>query len=241
MTVWWSKAILIGGVIAAVCLPLGALGTKFGIWAFTGGFMLLASGTVLAILAVALGIIALVVASRRGLSSDKPGIYLGMLVGALVLGLMGMQYMAASKVPPIHNISTDTIDPPQFDEVVALRGDKSNPLAYDAEALAGPQLQAYPWVKTLTLSTPPAQALTAARGALEAMGLEIVNENAAAGLVEATATSFWFGFKDDVVVRVRAAGAGSTVDARSVSRVGQSDIGANARRIGDLLERLSGS
>ncbi len=240
MTVWWSKAILIGGVIAAVCLPLGALGTKFGIWEFTGGFMLLASGTVLAILAVALGIIALVVASRRGLSSDKPGIYLGMLVGALVLGLMGTQYMAASKVPPIHNISTDTIDPPQFDKVVALRGD-SNPLAYDAEKLAGPQQEAYPWVKTLTLSTPPAQTLAAARGALEAMGLDIVSEDAAAGLVEATATSFWFGFKDDLVVRVRAAGAGSTVDARSVSRVGVSDIGANARRIGDLLERLKGS
>ena len=240
MTVWWSKAILIGGVIAAVCLPLGALGTKFGIWPFTGGFMLLAAGTVLAILAVALGIIALVIASRRGLAGDKPGIYLGMLVGALVLGLMGTQYMAATKVPPIHNISTDTIDPPQFDKVVALRGE-ANPLAYDAEKLAGPQQAAYPWVKTLTLSVPPAQALTAARGALEAMGLEIVNEDAAAGLVEAIDTTFWFGFKDDVVVRIRAAGAGSIVDARSVSRVGVSDVGANARRIGELLEHLSGS
>jgi uncharacterized protein (DUF1499 family) len=240
MTVWWSKAILIGGVIAAVCLPLGALGTKFGIWPFTGGFMLLAAGTVLAILAVALGIIALVIASRRGLAGDKPGIYLGMLVGALVLGLMGTQYMAATKVPPIHNISTDTIDPPQFDKVVALRGE-ANPLAYDAEKLAGPQQEAYPWVKTLTLSVPPAQALTAARGALEAMGLEVVNEDAAAGLVEATDTTFWFGFKDDVVVRIRAAGAGSIVDARSVSRVGVSDVGANARRIGELLEHLSGS
>ena len=236
MTVWWSKAILIGGVIAAVCLPLGALGTKFGIWPFTGGFMLLASGTVLAILAVALGIIALVVANRRGLAGDKPGIYLGMLVGALVLGLMGMQYMAASKVPPIHNISTDTIDPPQFDKVVALRGEGTNPLAYDAAKLAGPQQEAYPWVKTQTPSAPPGQALSSARSALEAMGLEIVNEDPQAGLVEATDTTFWFGFKDDVVVRVRAAGAGSILDARSVSRVGVSDIGANARRIGELLE-----
>lgn len=240
MTVWWSKAILIGGVIAAVCLPLGALGTKFGIWQFTGGFMLLASGTVLAILAVALGIIALVVANRRGLTSDKPGIYLGMLVGALVLGLMGMQYVAASKVPPIHNISTDTLDPPQFDKVVALRGE-ANPLAYDAEKLAGPQQQAYPWVKTLSMNVPPATALSAARSALEAMGLEIVNEDAQAGLVEATDTSFWFGFKDDLVVRVRPSGNGSIVDARSVSRVGVSDIGANARRIGELLEQLGGS
>ncbi len=240
MTVWWSKAILVGAVIAAVCLPIGALGTKFGIWPFTGGFMLLAAGTVLAILAVALGIIALVIASRRGLAGDKPGIYLGMLVGVLVLGLMGMQYRTASSVPQIHNISTDVSDPPQFDKVVALR-EGANPLEYDASKLAELQQAAYPWVKSLSLSLPPAQALAAAKTALADMGLEIVNEDAAAGRIEATDTTFWFGFKDDVVVRVRPAASGSLVDARSVSRVGLSDLGANARRIGELLERLSNS
>jgi uncharacterized protein (DUF1499 family) len=58
--------------------------------------------------------------------------------------------------------------------------------------------------------------------------------------VEATDTTFWFGFKDDVVVRVRAAenGGGSIVDVRSVSRVGQSDLGLNAKRIGSILDGL---
>jgi uncharacterized protein (DUF1499 family) len=70
------------------------------------------------------------------------------------------------------------------------------------------------------------------------MGLEVVHVDEQAGIVEATATTFWFGFKDDVVVRVRpaASGVGSLVDVRSVSRVGVSDLGANARRIGEFLE-----
>ena len=75
-------------------------------------------------------------------------------------------------------------------------------------------------------------------GALEDMGLEIVTVDEAAGLVEATDTTFWFGFKDDLVVRVREANGGSVVDVRSVSRVGMSDLGANAARILALLERL---
>jgi uncharacterized protein (DUF1499 family) len=74
--------------------------------------------------------------------------------------------------------------------------------------------------------------------ALEEMGLEIVTTDPVVGIVEATATTFWFGFKDDVVVRVRASGSGSLVDVRSVSRVGVSDIGVNARRIGELLDHL---
>jgi uncharacterized protein (DUF1499 family) len=65
--------------------------------------------------------------------------------------------------------------------------------------------------------------------------LKIESTDIAAGLVEATATTFWFGFKDDVVVRVVANAAGSRIDIRSVSRVGQSDIGANAARIEKFL------
>ncbi|MFB3106560.1 MAG: DUF1499 domain-containing protein [Pseudomonadales bacterium] len=68
------------------------------------------------------------------------------------------------------------------------------------------------------------------------MGLELVNEARLQGMIEATATTFWFGFKDDMVVRIRPSGAGSVIDVRSVSRVGMSDLGANARRIGEFLE-----
>jgi uncharacterized protein (DUF1499 family) len=78
-----------------------------------------------------------------------------------------------------------------------------------------------------------------AADAARAMGWEMVAADSAAGRVEATATTRWFGFKDDVVVRVRPDGAGSRIDVRSVSRVGGSDVGANAARIRAYLARVA--
>ena len=142
-------------------------------------------------------------------------------------------------MPRIHNISTDVEDPPAFDKVVALRGTDSNPLAYDSAAIGPLQQEAYADLKTLALASAPAETVEQAAAALSAMGLEVVNKDPAAGRVEAVATSFWFGFKDDLVVRVRpGSDGGSEVDVRSVSRVGESDLGANAKRISALLGRL---
>jgi fatty-acyl-CoA synthase len=73
------------------------------------------------------------------------------------------------------------------------------------------------------------------------MGLEIVATHPELGLIEATATTFWFGFKDDVAIRVQEYPQGVIIDVRSVSRVGQSDLGVNARRIGEILNNISGS
>ncbi len=235
---WWAKSLLVGAVIAAVLLPVGALGTKLGIWGFQIGFLALAASTVLAVLGVLIGVIAIFVSRKRNRTNDRASLFVGIGVSALIIALMGMQFLQASNVPPIHNISTDVADPPQFSAVVALRGEGSNPLEYDSAEIGPVQQAAYPWVKTLTLATTPGEALTQAVAALQEMGLDIVATDAAAGIVEATATTFWFGFKDDVVVRVRASGSGSVVDVRSVSRVGVSDIGANARRIGELLDLL---
>ena len=237
---WWAQAILIGGVIAVVCLPLGALGTKFGLWAFTGGFMLLAAAAVLATLASFLGVIAYIVSLRKQLLAERPTLLIGIFLGVVVLAILGTQYSAASSVPPIHNISTDTENPPQFDKIVAIRSAaQANPLAYDAAALAPQQTAAYPWVKPLTLMAPVDEVVDRAEAVMRDMGLEIVSSNKTTGLVEATATTFWFGFKDDVAVRVQpAADGGTQVDLRSVSRVGQSDLGANAARIGEILKGL---
>ena len=84
----------------------------------------------------------------------------------------------------------------------------------------------------------PADAFKRALQAARDMGWEIVAADAAAGRIEATDTTFWFGFKDDVVIRVEADGAGSRVDLRSVSRVGVGDVGANAARIRAYLRTL---
>lgn len=241
MTVWWSKAILIGAVIAAALLPIGALGSKFGIWHFGVGFSLLQGAVVLSVIILVGGIVGWIVATKKGLGGDKPGLLMGCLVSALVLAFMGMQFRTATTLPQIHNITTNPEDPPQFDAVVALRGEQSNPLAYDAAELAPLQRAAYPTLQTLELDASPSEALSRSQAALESMGLEIVAVDPDQGLVEATETTFWFGFKDDVAVRVRPSASGSAVDVRSVSRVGRSDLGANAARIGKFLKAMGGS
>ena len=111
---------------------------------------------------------------------------------------------------------------------------------FDSPAiLAKLQLEAYPGIRTLELDSDVVSVVALASKVLEERGMEVVNIDAELGIVEAIATTFWFGFKDDVVVRIRPTRSGSKIDVRSVSRVGQSDLGANAARISDILTALS--
>jgi uncharacterized protein (DUF1499 family) len=236
---WWAKAILIGAIIAAVLLPIGALGTRLGIWPFQIGLLLLVSGAALALLTVVLGIIALLVVMRQRRVAERGVLYIGLIIAGVTAGFMGMQIGAARSVPMIHNISTDVVDPPQFDAVIALRGPAANPLDYDSATLAPLQTAAYPGVKPLITKLDAAAAIDRTLEVLDDMGLEIVNVDREAGRVEATATSFWFGFKDDVVVRVRQTPEGSVIDLRSVSRVGRGDVGVNAKRIEEFIARFN--
>ena len=244
----WSRAALIGGVVALLLLPLGALGSRVGLWSFLTGFMFLGGGAILATIGVVVGIVGLILARKANRPADRPGLYVGIVVSVMVLAFLMAQFNTASSVPPIHNISTDMVDPPAFDQVVALR-EGANPLDYDVSKLVqfqGEQVaygeaqqNAYPDVRTHESDLAPEQALETAVGVLEDMGLQIVDTNPAEGRIEATATTFWFGFKDDMVVRIRPTADGSRVDVRSVSRVGQSDLGANAARIMAFLEGFS--
>ncbi len=237
---WWARATLIGSVIALVLLVLGPVGTRLGIWGFQTGLLLIVpAGVLLAAIGLLVALVSVFVSKKRGYLGDPPTLFISMAICTVIIVTMGMQFQKGASVPAIHNITTDTADPPQFTQaIVELRGEGSNPLDYDAETLAPQQQVAYPEVKTLTVSAAPAATVGQVVAALQDMGLEIVAVDEAGGVVEATDTTFWFGFKDDVVVRVRPSDAGSIVDVRSVSRVGLSDLGANAARIMDLLGRL---
>ena len=124
-----------------------------------------------------------------------------------------------------------------FDAVVALRGPGTNSLEYDAEDAAA-QAAGYPDLTGLAAPLDAAASVERAAAVAEDLGWEVVNVDSEQGIVEATATTFWFGFKDDVVIRVRAEDSGSKVDLRSVSRIGLSDLGANAARIEKFLARF---
>ena len=234
----WAKFVLYIGLIGLLALPIGALGSRFGAWLFTTGFQMLFGGVLLSAIALVLGIACYVRATMRRRDADKVPVIVGVVASVVALGWMGLQYSSATSVPPIHNISTDIDDPPAFHAVAQLRGPGTNAHDFDEED-ATAQVAGYP--DLAGASSPESVATNVARAAAIArdLGWEVVNEDVELGIVEATETTFWFGFKDDVVIRVRGDGSGSMVDLRSVSRVGQSDLGANAARIEAFLTAFS--
>jgi uncharacterized protein (DUF1499 family) len=121
---------------------------------------------------------------------------------------------------------------------VPLRAEAPNSLEYSQDA-ARQQRDAYPDIKPLILEVPAAQVFDRAVAAARESGWEIVASNADAGRIEATDTTTFFGFKDDIVVRLTPLESRTVVDVRSVSRVGRGDVGTNARRIREFLDRLS--
>lgn len=227
--------LLLAGV-AALLLLIAGPGTRLELWDFRGGFQLLRWAAYAGLAAATLALVLLVVPRTR-----QAG--LAPLVVALVLGL-GVAFVpwsgmrTARSVPPIHDITTDTQRPPEFVAVLPLRADAPNSAAYAGPDIARQQLGAYPDLETRKMAATPAEAFQRALQAARAQGWEIVAAEAGAGRIEATDTTFWFGFKDDVVIRIEPEGTGSRVDVRSLSRVGGSDVGANAARIRAFLRTL---
>jgi uncharacterized protein (DUF1499 family) len=125
--------------------------------------------------------------------------------------------------------------------VLVRRSGARNPTQYGGPAVAAQQRKAFPDLVPLDLAASPERAFPAIEAAARGLGWEIVEAVPGEGRLEATATTNWFGFKDDVVVRVRPRDGGSRVDVRSLSRVGVGDLGVNAARVRAFLDRLRAS
>lgn len=164
---------------------------------------------------------------------------IGLAIGAASFALPWALVHQARRVPPIHDITTDTVHPPTFDAILPLRRSAPNAAAYGGAEVARAQHSAYPDIEPLQYPVGPGRVFAAARDVAEAMGWCVVAAAQEAGRIEATATTFWFGFKDDVVIRIRGVGQGTRVDIRSVSRVGVSDLGKNAERIRQFRDWLT--
>jgi uncharacterized protein (DUF1499 family) len=138
----------------------------------------------------------------------------------------------------IHDVTTDTNDPPLFVEILPLRAGARNSAVYGGSQVAEAQHAAYPDIAPVDLAISPAATYAHALAVANAMQWEIVATDSSAGRIEATATTRVFRFKDDVVIRIRPRDSGSRLDIRSVSRIGGSDLGKNASRIRDFIARL---
>ena len=208
-------------------LSVSGPGTRAGWWPFQVGLGLFGGALLAGLAAAGAAIIGLAFARVR---AGKVSV----LAVALVLGgacaAVPPGYIHSLKtLPYINDITTDTERPPQF----------SPPKPYESHF---PELQqiGYPDLRPLELALPPKQAFARALETVRAQGWQITALDESAGVIQAVAVTRWFGFKDDVAIRVTPAGAGSRVDMRSKSRVGRSDAGANARRIREFLAAVSG-
>ena len=202
----------------------------------------LGSVLALAVVAILLALAAFVVIWNHGV----PGF--GHALTAVFVGLALLAYPAYLGIrgyglPRISDVTTDVLDPPRFDVIARLRSRDTNPAAYAGLRAAELQREAYPAIEPLYLNARPQQAYDAAYAMISRRKWRIVDQRAPQpgrrdGRIEAVARTPIMGFRDDVVVRVRADQDGARVDMRSASRYGRFDFGANAARVRALLDDI---
>ncbi|MEO6747239.1 MAG: DUF1499 domain-containing protein [Caldimonas sp.] len=222
-------ALLAGPAYRTEVLPLGA-----SLQTMRWAAMVAIGGAVAAVVAMLLSVSAPVPARGRGVTA------LALLVNVMVVAPPLFMYWQARQLPKIHDISTDTANPPTFEAVLPLRKGARNAVAYPP-GTAAEQRKGYPDIGPLTLPLAPQVAFERALQAAQQMGWDVVAAAPEALRIEATDTTLLFGFKDDVVVRIAPQAQGSVVDVRSLSRVGGSDFGTNAKRVRAYLGRLADS
>ena len=246
----WLAVLLTLWFLAAV------FGPKIGLidWRFALGTMVRSAGPILIGLTALVAIIALVVVLWKGPRGEWWKAALALAIPAALMAGLNSVRTTAESVPPIHDVATDVEDPPQFSRMAMDRrarvsanpvSDYSVPLGQldawkDAEEPLASQTHAqliaesYPELVTIPYSIDRSDAMVVVTLAMEDIGLQEVASDVEGGRVEGVAETFLFGFKDDVVARVR----DGEIDLRSVSRVGLSDLGYNAARLRELSEAI---
>jgi uncharacterized protein (DUF1499 family) len=228
-----------GALLAAVAAGAAGFGSRGGLWHFRIGFTILTwsawGGLAAAVISLCGSLASL---PTRQLRSAGLALF-GVVVGMIIFTVPFSWQATARAVPPIHDISTDLDHPPYFVAILPLRRDAPNPAEYGGSEVALQQRDAYPDIKTIRLNVPPEEAFSQVLAAARELGWEIVAAVPEEGRIEATDTTFWFGFIDDIVIRITPAADHALIDIRSVSRVGRSDVGTNARRIRAFTEKIA--
>lgn len=254
---FWVWTALVLSLALLGYFAFAALGVKFGLIPWTLGFStltiewgppLMVGAAVFALIGVVLALIA------RPRSLVLPALA-ALLIPALGLGSVLHASDIAKDIPPIHDISTDILEPPAFSQaVVDARARVPNGAGLDllgAHVPEGPdagpwagmrvvevQRAAYPEIVSIPTGLSPGPAFDHALEIARGKGWRLGVVDRESGRIEATAQTFWFGFIDDIVIRVRPDGTGARIDMRSVSRCAHSNLGANAERMGPYLDEL---
>lgn len=218
------------GFLSLLLLYLAGVGYQNGNFALGQAFNLLRYSAYGGITGV--GLVIFTMLWQRPAGVQVLVLFLSALCGLGAFYLPYRQQQIAARVPPIHDITTNIENPPAFVAVLPLRAGAPNPPEYAGGETAALQREFYPDIMSRVYVQSPQEVFDAVTTVVTEFGWEVVDANPADGRVEATDTTRWFGFKDDIVIRLQAGPANSTVmDVRSKSRIGRSDIGVNANRI----------
>ncbi len=235
----WAGLVI--AMLAGIAAALAGLGSRWEWWYFTNGFTILQGAAIAGVVAAAVSLVGGVVVRHEHHRSIFLVAAAGILAGLITAGIPWSWMRLAERMPDINDITTDMTNPPQFVKIMPLRQDAPTPAVYGGSKIANQQRASYPDIRPLVLPISPSVAFDAALKTAKDRGWQIVDTNAGEGRIEAIATTFWFGFKDDVIVRITPVSGGSRVDMRSVSREGTGDIGTNANRIRSYLRELAGT
>ena len=232
-----AKALFYLSLLATLTFILSGYGYQWELWTLGMGFSLLRYSAYAAIGLLVAQLLALFFMKKSGAKAVSM-LVVGVMLTLLISGTALYWQQKAQGVPPIHDITTDMENPPEFVAMVRLREDAQNPPEYSGEEAAEAQREAYPNVQPLMTAAPKQEVIDEIVTLIVSRNWDLVSINRQEGRVEATEKLAWFGFKDDVVLRITETDDGSRVDMRSKSRIGRSDIGVNADRIESFLRDL---
>ncbi len=247
---WIALAILVVGLLLGLIILSAPAGTWLGLWEFGTGFQILITldpFTHWVAIACALGLAAVVAMALKNKAANTTRLCSFAAIGTLSAFLawyIPSTVQARLVYPVIHDVSTDVVNPPMYVTNIPLRADAVNPMEYGivrdmtVEEHIQAQQEAFPDLVPQLLDASPQEVFDRALAALESMGLEITAAVPAEGRIEAVATTFWFRFKDDVVIRIQPEGNQTRIDARSLSRIGVGDAGANGLRLQEFFRLL---
>jgi uncharacterized protein (DUF1499 family) len=232
-------------VILLALYPLAILATRLDVMHFRNSFLIFIVSALIGLIVLLLSFFKL----TKKQTGEKSALIIAIVLTIVPLTVLSSNIIKARTVPFIHDVTTDTQNPPQFVAAASDRKEGDHPVTYEGEALAQQQLAGYPDLKSLELNQPIEAVVTQAQDVAAAMGWDVIamNINEPPMTIEAVDESVLFGFKDDIVIRLESfttpeqnvdVPAKTRVDVRSMSRVGKSDLGANAARIEAFLSAL---
>jgi uncharacterized protein (DUF1499 family) len=237
----WARNLAVFAVVAVV---VSIIIVRFGFLEIKPALATFFGGLAIAALSILFGLAGFAAIWQNG-SRGMARILLALLINALILAYpayLGLQYR---KLPPIHDITTDPIDPPRFDALARLRtGDGANSAVYAGLYSAEQQRQFYPDIEPIELEIPVDRAYAIALQLVNKRKWLVIDERAPQpprrmGRIEAVARTPIMGFREDVSIRVVPDGDDSRVDIRSSSRYFESDFGSNAQRVTKLIDDIT--